>query len=152
MKILIIIFILTIQSASAQSLRLRAREHWDTVTIGESEMPGIGPAFNLWIEKPYDWAVGTVWSTMFVDDNEQVKRTGLELKYWLAGGLFTRFGATNNKYLGQTARGNYFGAGYEFRFEKIGLAFEWSKRSIDFDPVKMEIDSFSIGVHFYGYI
>ncbi len=162
----------------AAEFHIRAREHFDTVTIDSKEqkindtVTGIGPTFNFWLEDPYRWALGLSWGLMFINNpayegvtgvknDMELRKTGFEGKYWFSreGGLFVRLGLSQNELTTQGSYGalfsigNYLGVGWEFKFEKFGLALEAARREILFDhDLNISTSSPSIGFHFYGYI
>ena len=176
---LIILSFLVNSSVSALSFRVRAREHFDTVWVFFKDLDtttahsGIGPNLNFWLEEPYDYSIGLSYSHMFISDdaNEKIPefdekmeliKWGLEYKTDLSkgtGGLFTRFGLSDNTlktegiYDSIKGYGTYFGLGWEIKFSQLGLAFEAAGRKIYLDE-EIEITTYSpsIAVHFYGYI
>lgn len=178
MASLIMILFMANMNAFAAEFHVRAREHFDTVSIDSDEqsfsdtVSGIVPTINFWFEVPYYWAIGLSWGLMFINnddyqgvtgvsDNMELTKTGVEAKYWFSreGGLFTRLGisqndlATQGSYGKLTSVGTYLGVGWEFKFEKWGLALEAARREISFDhDLKISTFSPSIGFHFYGYI
>jgi len=162
----------------AAQLRLRAREHFDRVTIQynavnfSTEHSGIGPTINLWWEEPYVRSIGLAVGAMFINEGPdnvpgidrklELWKAGLEGKhYWSdhEGGLFGRWGGSYNRLINRGLLGNlegygaYLGLGWEFQFENIGLAFEAAQREV-FLEEQIRISSYSpsIGVHFYGYL
>ncbi len=165
--------------AYAQSFKIRAREHFDTVWINYKQLgiktshPGIGPNINMWMEDPYNYSIGLSYSHLFInnsadsqiagiDSNMELIKWGIEYKNYFFkgdGGLFSRLGLSQNtlKTKGTLSDlegfGGYLGIGWEIKFSSIGLAFEAAGRKINFDQdIEVTTYSPSIGVHFYGYI
>ena len=163
----------------AQSFRVRAREHFDTVWINYKQIgkksadSGIGPNINLWMEDPYNYSIGLSYSHLFIDNEADLQiegidsdmelvKLGVEYKTYFfknEGGPFSRLGLSANtlKTKGTLSdlngMGAYLGFGWEIKFQKIGLAFEAAGRKIHFeDDIEVTTYSPSIGVHFYGYI
>ena len=174
----IVLFLLP-STLLAAELKVRAREHFDTVQLEfgeesiEVETSGIGPTINIWWEEPYRYAFGFAVGMMFihndaipevaaVDEKMELWKTGIEWKYWFSqdqGGLFSRLGVSENRlktkgdYGELKSTGTYWGLGWEFKFSKIGLAIEAAQRQIKFDhEISVTTFSPSIGVHFYGYL
>jgi len=158
---------------------IRAREHFDRINIVYNEMgdseetSGIGPTFNFWFEEPYDWAVGLLWAVTFIGNDPpesgekiggkmELQEVGIEGKYWFftnMGGLYTRLGYSNHtlktkgSYRELESLAGHYSIGWEFKFSKIGLAFEVGKRELSFDhEIGISLLSSAIGVHFYGFI
>ena len=61
---LILVFLCLAETVLAGKLRLRAREHFDTVTVNYGNLiekettSGIGPTINFWWEEPYENSFG----------------------------------------------------------------------------------------------
>jgi len=163
----------------AADFHIRAREHFDRITLDYGELTtsedisGIGPTINFWLEEPYNWAAGMFWGLTYISnhpdknleevgENMEMQEVGIEIKYWMInneGGPFTRFGLsqlrlqTQGNYGELKTTGGQFALGWEFKFSKIGLAFEVGKRELSFDHgIGISLISPAIGVHFYGYI
>ncbi len=163
----------------AQSFKIRAREHFDTVWINYKQLdlktshPGIGPNINMWMEDPYNYSIGLSYSHMFINNSAdpqipgigtdmELIKWGIEYKNYFfkgEGGLFSRLGLSKNtlKTKGSLSElegfGGYLGLGWEIKFEKFGLAFEAAGRRINFESdIEVTTYSPSIGLHFYGYI
>jgi hypothetical protein len=164
---------------SAQTFKIRAREHFDTVWINYKQLgiktshSGIGPNINMWMEDPYNYSIGLSYSHLFinnsvdpeiseVDSDMELIKWGIEYKNYFfkgEGGLFSRLGLSHNtlKTKGSLSDlnglGGYLGFGWEIKFASIGLAFEAAGRKINFNQdIEVTTYSPSIGVHFYGYI
>ncbi|MBT4088538.1 MAG: hypothetical protein HN580_03830 [Deltaproteobacteria bacterium] len=163
----------------AQSFRIRAREHFDTVWINYKQLdmktshPGIGPNINMWMEDPYNYSIGLSYSHLFINNDTdpqivgigsdmELIKWGIEYKNYFFkgnGGLFSRLGLSTNTlktkglFSDLGGFGGYLGIGWEIKFQRIGLAFEAAGRKINFESdIEVTTYSPSIGVHFYGYI
>jgi len=75
------------------------------------------------------------------------------------GGLFSRCGILKNKLKTKgilselKGNGSYFGIGWEFPFEILGLAFEIAERKINLENnLSIVTSSTSIGIHFYNHL
>jgi len=161
------------------SIKIRAREHFDTVWIQHKNLnreysyAGIGPNINVWLENPYWFSVGLSYSVLFINSSVEpaapdfgedmdLTKIGIESKIYFdpgEGGPFARIGLSSNSLntKGSAGKingiGTYLGFGWEIKFSKIGLAFEAAGRRIELDRnIRIDTYSPSIGVHFYGYI
>ena len=161
------------------SLKIRAREHFDTVWIHQKNLDdtysygGIGPNINIWLEDPYRFSIGLSYSVLFINNSKETElpdfgsnmdltKYGIEGKIYFnpgEGGMFTRIGVShdvlNTKGSAGTINGlgRYLGLGWEIKFSKIGLALEVAGRRIELEKnIRIDTYSPSIGVHFYGYI
>lgn len=167
-----------VSTASAMQLKLRAREHFDTVWVtpgdGRSDLlyGGLGPNINLWMEEPFVQSFGLSFSYLSADakqtdatgkfgDKLELRKVGVEWKWYPVpkGFWFTRLGASQNALntkgsLGTLSGvGGYVGSGVEFNLSGIGLAFELAFRRVPFsNGVEVNTRSPSIGVHFYKYL
>lgn len=176
-KIFILLFLYFPLQLQAE-LKLRAREHFDTVTIKYKELDiqkshsGIGPAITLGIEDPYNYFIGFTYDHTFINNSKtsDIPKIGnnMELVSWAfegkhfltdEGGAFFRWGFSNNvlrtkgEYGNLKGHGNYLGLGWEFQLSEVGLAFEAAQKRIKLsNNIDLDIYSPSIGVHFYGYL
>ena len=165
------------EGAKAGNFRLRAREHFEWMSIrygtaSETESYfGLTNTLNAWYEEPFRYAVGLAFGPMLgsakahetapagTDSKIRLWNIGLEGKYFFFPeryGLFGRAGLTANLLdtrgsLGTLVGGGYYlGLGWEHRFWKIGVAPE-----VAFRHVLLEEDSRvfaftpSLGLHFY---
>ena len=106
----------------------------------------------------------------FLQESESIGR-GQRMELWKLGlegkhdpfqgdgGLFSRCGISKNKLktkgiLGELkGNGSYFGIGWEFPFEILGLAFEIAQRQISLENnLSIVTSSTSIGIHFYKHL
>ena len=176
---LLFIYFCMTETVSAQKWKLRAREHFDTVTlkygnqIENETTSGIGPTINFWLEEPYENAFGLALGLMYINferespsfgrgQRMELWKLGLEGKhdpFQGDGGLFFRWGLSKNLLktkgaLGElNGKGGYLGVGWEFPFKILGLAFEIAQRQIHFENnLSIETSSPSIGVHFYKHL
>lgn len=157
--------------------RMRARENFETFTISDKDFSydyqSFSHTFNIWYEKPFDWAFGLATGPYvmayaekpgqknrpaFLGQKVKLINHGLEYKRWLYHGLFVRPGvyyhqfnanAPDGKDIGY---GGMIGLGYEFKISSIGLALEYSKRQLTLTHKKWDIsaDLIAIGLHFYS--
>ena len=167
-----------LSAAQTMELKIRAREHFDTVWVtpgdgrGDLKYGGLGPNINIWMEEPFVQSFGLSFSFLFADakqtDNTgkfgeqlELRKVGVEWKWYplVKGVWFTRLGASQNTLdtkgtLGQLSGfGGYVGTGVEFNFSGIGLAFELAFRKILLsDGVVVNTRSPALGVHFYKYL
>ncbi|MCS5545308.1 MAG: hypothetical protein NZ867_00710 [SAR324 cluster bacterium] len=176
---LILIYFCLVETVFAGKLRLRAREHFDTATVNYGNLiekettSGIGPTINFWWEEPYENSFGLAVGLMYIDflhESESIGR-GQRMELWKLGlegkhdpfqgdgGLFFRWGISKNKLktkgiLGELkGNGRYFGIGWEFPFEILGLAFEIAQRQISLENnLSIVTSSPSIGIHFYKHL
>ena len=81
------------ETVSAQKWKLRAREHFDTVTlkygnqIENETTSGIGPTINFWWEEAYENSFGLALSLMYIDfarESESIGR-GQRMELWKLG-------------------------------------------------------------------
>ena len=105
------------ETVLAGKLRLRAREHFDTVTVNYKNLivkettSGIGPTINFWWQDPYENSFGLAVGLMYIDflhESESIGR-GQRMELWKLGleskhdpfqgdsGLFSRCGISKNK-------------------------------------------------------
>jgi len=175
----ILIFLCVVETAFAGKWRLRAREHFDTVTlkygnqIEKETTSGIGPTINFWWEEAYENSFGLALGLMYIDfarESESIGR-GQRMELWKLGfegkhdplqgdgGLFLRWGISKNQLKTQGSlgelkgNGGYLGIGWEFPFEILGLAFEIAQRQISVENnLFIKTSSPSIGVHFYKHL
>ncbi|MBC8259594.1 MAG: hypothetical protein H8E38_11290 [SAR324 cluster bacterium] len=160
-------------------MRLRAREHFDTVKLNyenqfeKETTSGIGPTINFWWEEPYQFSFGLALGLMYIDFNRQSKSIGRgqRMELWKLGfegkhdpfqgdgGIFIRWGVSKNLLksegtLGELkGNGAYLGIGWEFPFEILGLALEIAQRQIRLENnLSIVTTSPSIGVHFYRHL
>ena len=69
----IMIFFRVVETVFAGKWRLRAREHFDTVTlkygnqIEKETTSGIGPTINFWWEEAYENSFGLALGLMYID-------------------------------------------------------------------------------------
>ncbi|MBF0352174.1 MAG: hypothetical protein HQM11_14165 [SAR324 cluster bacterium] len=178
LSLIIVLVLSVVSSANALELKLRAREHFDTVNVRFTEQDidktwsGIGPTINLWLEEAYQYSFGFAFGIIFIDNPALIEipqidekmelwKQGVEVKYYAipkAGGIFFRLGVSSNtlKTKGSWGElqgmGAYAGIGWEFQFSKIGLAFEQAKRQVNLEnSIEIVTTSPSIGVHLYSY-
>jgi len=170
----------TFNTAHAYEFKIRAREHFDQakLTYGEQgneeqQVSGIGPTLNFWFEDPYANSFGLAWGMTYLNTNgitpygtgskdTELWSLGIEGKHYFvpkSGGFFARWGLsseslkTYDAFEAVKGTGTYLGLGYEIQFSRIGLAFEAAKRQIKLDrDLTIDLQSPSIGVHFYGYL
>lgn len=156
--------------------KIRAREHFETHKFSSASIDttyrGLSNTINLWWEKPYDISYGFSVSPILSGiRNKEVSAPfgeeiilvnyGFEMKYFLKSllsQLYVRPGITYAELSGDqtfTKSGHslYLGLGYEYPFERFGLAFEVAHRYTELTE-GITVNSFtpSIGFHFYGYL
>ena len=158
--------------ATEGKFRIRARENYQQVNIEKSSFQGFSHCFNIWYEKPFDYALGLATGSFLTyfyaldlkDDrlNSKIKLLshGLELKYWFYQGLFSRQGLYYQQFNGESLLrrdsgiAGLVGLGYEFNFSGVGLAFELDYRRgyLKEFHFKTQEKNFALGVHFYKMI
>lgn len=176
-NIIISIILFSSTAVQAYTFKIRAREHVESNTIsysgGETTYKGLTNTINLWWEKPYDISMGFSVSPIIAGiraddytkpfgDEVTIVNYGFELKYFglkkLLPQVYVRPGLTYSELTpdnGVTSSGHavYLGIGYEYPFEKFGLALEYAHRhSILSDGITINASTPSIGFHFYGYL
>jgi len=169
-------------SIQAADFKVRAREHFDQVTLTYGQAApgqqkynhkGIGPTINLWFEDPYANSFGLAVGMTYINNNgltpygtgskdTELWSIGVEGKHYFvpkAGGFFFRWGLSSERvkayqaFKDSSGNGTYLGLGYEIKFSRIGLALEAAKRQIKLgQQIQIDAQSPSIGVHFYGYL
>ena len=176
---LLFIYFCMTETVSAQKWKLRAREHFDTVTlkygnqIENETTSGIGPTINFWLEEPYENAFGLALGLMYIDFARESESSGRgqRMELWKLGlegkhdplqgdgGLFLRWGISKNQLKTQGSlgelkgNGGYLGIGWEFPFEIMGLAFEIVQRQISLENnLIIKTSSPSIGMNFYKHL
>lgn len=177
-RVLLILLVLftSFNGASAQTFKIRAREHFDTTVIqfdGHQEnYNGIGPMFDLWFEEPFGTSTGLTVGLTLLDnvssdpdpkagDQAQLQTVGLTTKFFpldLLGGYYLRAALTSNRLITEgtysdfEGYGFYGGMGWEFDINQIGLAFEAAWHTIVFnEETTLETFTPAIGVHFYQF-
>jgi hypothetical protein len=174
-KLLLFIFIVSIQSAISANLKMRAREHFELHEVnskaGMEMFRGLTNTINLWWEEPYNYSFGLAFSPVIasikeVEDDSSFgekitqQNIGLEYKFFLSSihkSLFSRLGIGYSKleadsgprdeYYGQFS---YLGLGYEIPMNNFGLALEMAYRHADYnDDLYIKTITPSIGFHFY---
>ncbi len=173
-----------VQADTETKFRARAREHfeWVRLTIpGEIEPVryfGLTNTLNLWMEKPFHYAIGFAGGPMLgsatatsevpagFDPKARFWHAGVEAKYWIidhppspfvrGGVLLTGFDACGDSYFSTCddgllkGIGAYAGVGLEFMVWKIGVAPEFALRQTRFENgAKAIAITPSIGFHFY---
>jgi len=167
---------LGVNQAAWGNWQLRAREHYDRHQIQIDQLgyrySGLSNTINFWYEKPYSFSLGLAIGPLLgmalrennvekeaFGDRIQLFHAGLEYKFfpwdWLPG-FFSRLGvgASYLKSLGSydelNGRNGYFGIGWEFPLENVGIALELAGRRTYLDQ-DLEITTLtpSLGFHFY---
>lgn len=65
--------------AAETDLKIRAREHFDTVWISHKNLNrtysygGIGPTINVWLEDPYRFSFGLSYSVLFINNSKEAE-------------------------------------------------------------------------------
>ena len=159
--------------SEAQSIKLRAREHFEVHTIkvlgSDYVYKGASNTINIWYEIPQKWSLGLGISPLLGEakNSEAVLNTGLgtsiklftvniEFKYYFISGWFVRPGLgwadlqTGGTYQDFSGWNAYGGAGYEWQLGSIGLALEAAYRYSQLsEEVTITSVTPSIGFHFY---
>ena len=171
-----LLIMLIAETASAEQIKMRAREHFDFHNIMFSDgathsYSGLSNTINLWWEKPKNYSLGLAFNPILgsatTDDNvnsrldEEVRliTLGVEGKYhhrYFVSNLFSRVGFGASRLQGSGATGEvdgyhaYLGLGWEFNVKGVGVALEMAYRRSQLGQ-GITIDSItpSIGVHFY---
>ncbi|MFK7825971.1 MAG: hypothetical protein AB8G05_17595 [Oligoflexales bacterium] len=166
--------------ASPGGFHIRVRENYEHLELSLSHQKyryqSFSHTFNLWFEKPYDYAFGLATGPFVMSYSKSPQQKipdqhefgeyikfishGLELKKWYLKNYFFRMGTyfhqfNSNGTLGKDwGLGGLFGLGYELDFENIGLAFEADYKLSKLSRSSVEISSkmVAIGFHFYKYI
>jgi len=153
---------------------MRAREHYEILKIktntSEDEYKGFNNTINVWWEEPYHYSFGLSFSPVIStlkekDPNStfgrkiQTINAGLELKYFpkiLLRNLYLRPGLTytilrpDNAISNRNGYSAYLGLGYEFKFNRFGLAIEAAYRHSELDTdTQIQTITPSVGFHFY---
>ena len=162
------------ECAEAGQIRMRAREHYETMQItnklGTSSYVGFTNTINVWYEEPYRWSLGLAGSPLWAmlhaksplesySSTIRLVHLGIEGKFFPLPNivnLFFKCGVfdaqlTSNGVAGQL-RGHSLlgGVGYEWDLGGIGLAPEiswrWGRLA---DQTEVVGSAPAIGVHFY---
>ncbi|HEX9756262.1 MAG TPA: hypothetical protein VGB26_00510 [Nitrospiria bacterium] len=163
--------------AEAGNVRLRAREHFEWLSIKYGAVNdteryfGLTNTINLWYEEPFQYALGLAFGPVIgsaksrdsaptgTDSKVRLWNIGFEGKYFFfpdKHGLFGRIGLTANILdtrgsLGNLLGGGYYlGVGWEARIWKLGVAPELAFRHVILEQ-SSQLFAFtpSIGLHFY---
>ena len=163
--------------ADAGNLRVRAREHFEWLSIkygsvGDTERYfGLTNTINLWYEDPFLYAFGLAFGPVIGSAKSQDSApvgTATKIRLWNIGfegkyffwpdkhGLFGRLGLTANILdtrgsLGKLLGGGYYlGLGWETQIWKLGIAPELAFRHVILEQ-SSQVFAFtpSLGVHFY---
>lgn len=160
--------------AEAGQIRMRAREHYETMQItnkaGTSSYVGFTNTINVWYEEPYRWSVGLAGSPLWAmlhanaplesySSTIRLVHLGIEGKFFPLPNilnLFFKSGVfdaqlTSNGSAGQLhGRSVLGGVGYEWDLGGIGLAPEiswrWARLANQTEVVGVAP---AIGLHFY---
>jgi hypothetical protein len=172
---IIICLVFLSYSAFSMSARPRLREHFDDHKIksGDQEYTykGFSNTFNLWYEKPFDFALGLALTPILgnIKHKEGIQTTygekiklfgiGVEFKHFplkLLPQAFYRAGAyytelqTDALIGDQTGLSVLGGIGYEFKVWKMGIAPEFAiRRSFLQNSTSVLTMGPAIGFHFY---
>lgn len=164
-------------SAEAGKFRIRAREHFEWISIkygptnNTASYFGLSNTFNLWYEEPFRYAIGFAFGPVLGSAKSQGTTpagTPSKIRLWNFGfegkyffwpeklGLFGRAGLTANLLDTRGSLGNlwgggyYLGLGWETKVWKLGIAPELAFRHVILEQ-NSRVLAFtpSIGVHFY---
>jgi hypothetical protein len=172
MKLLIVFASLWTQLCLAADFKMRAREHFDIhqIDLGETSetYTGLSNTINFWWEEPFEMSYGFSANPVIGDASQKdsplqalgervvLVHLGAELKYFIAGGMFTRVGAgwtqlrTSADLKESNGYHGYSGFGWEFKAGKTGISIEAAYRYSQLQN-KIAVLSFtpSVGFHFY---
>ena len=102
---MILIFLCVVETAFAGKWRLRAREHFDTVTlkygnqIENETTSGIGPTINFWWEEAYENSFGLALGLMYIDFARESESMA-EDNVWNSGSLDLRANMIHSREMG----------------------------------------------------
>lgn len=165
------------QAVEAGNFRLRAREHFELLSIRYGDLNekenyfGLTNTLNAWYEKPFHYAIGLAFGPMLgsaksmevappgTDPKIRLWNFGLEGEYFIFPenyGLFGRVGLTGNLLdtrgsVGTISGGGYYlGLGWETQIWRIGVAPELAFRHLILEQHgRLFAFTSSIGFHFY---
>ena len=175
MKKILIFWILVFSgSALAYDIKLRAREHYEILTIKDdvntAKYAGLSNTVNLWFERPYDMSFGLSFSPVFsglkskdsssvFGSEVQTYNIGFELKKfhkplfrhaYIRPGLSYSILRPDSNLENLDGVSLYLGLGYEFAFNKFGLALEVAYRGTWLEnSTRIQAITPSLGFHFY---
>lgn len=169
MRKLTLIMLFVSYSSFALNVKVRAREHFENHIIeldngAEAEFSGFSNTINIWHEVPYKYSIGLSVSPIIGklkaknDQSEQLvqekvnfKAYGFEGKYYPIDTFYLRHGIYAHEFDDYNGWGLLTTVGYEYPFDRFGLAFEGGKRWYSLGDVKGDATSFAIGFHFYNF-